>query len=200
MFAGKVPLLQRCKLPLVGVGKHLCGAATGESSCWLLWSEVCRPVRETFTHNPLKHQKKQQVDVRRGASVSDFRSGSTLFAGTSRIPRRDWTDPQMSHEPTHRSCSSWSGSGPGCGAVLPPSLRMASLRWSAVLCSARTRSRRVFSILSDVQLGHVWTQRKQTGRNRRARRTGSRRGDGFCEPVNVTHTGKFVDLFIDSAW
>lgn len=32
IFAGKVPALQHCKLPLVGVGKHLCGAATGESS------------------------------------------------------------------------------------------------------------------------------------------------------------------------
>lgn len=31
MYAGKVPALQHCKLPLVGVGKHLCGAATGES-------------------------------------------------------------------------------------------------------------------------------------------------------------------------
>lgn len=172
MFAGKVPLLQRCQLPLVGVGKHLCGAATGASSCWLLIQRSAEP-----SPNPLKY----------GAPVSDFRSGSTLFAGTSRVPRRDWTEPQMSREGAHRSCSSWSGSGPGRGAVLPPSLPMAPLRWAAVLRSARTRSRRVLSVLSDVQLGHVWTQRRQRGRDRRARRTGSGRGHGTCEPVNVPH-------------
>lgn len=32
MLSGKVPLLCEKKLPLVGVGKHLCGAATGENS------------------------------------------------------------------------------------------------------------------------------------------------------------------------
>lgn len=31
MSAGQVPALRRHPLPLVGVGKHLCGAATGES-------------------------------------------------------------------------------------------------------------------------------------------------------------------------
>ncbi|CAF92856.1 unnamed protein product, partial [Tetraodon nigroviridis] len=121
----KVPALRRCELPLVGVGKHLCGAATGE-----FLDPLGEPSLIVF---PNKTTKGCALCWGRGRWAG-CRSGSTLFAGNDRTQRRDGADPQERGQRGAGTRSwSWSGPGPGGGAVLPPSLPVAPLRWSAVL-------------------------------------------------------------------
>lgn len=72
MSPGKVPVLQRGQLPLVGVGKHLCGAATGES--WVSCS------------SPMNKETSVTFDLCWGRG---FRSGATLSAGHGGTQRRD---------------------------------------------------------------------------------------------------------------
>lgn len=36
----KVPILEKKKLPVVGIGKHLCGAATGMSSLCVNYTKL----------------------------------------------------------------------------------------------------------------------------------------------------------------
>ncbi|XP_061152444.1 tRNA:m(4)X modification enzyme TRM13 homolog isoform X3 [Syngnathus typhle] len=98
-------------LPLVAVGKHLCGAAT---------------------------------------AMFPFRPGSPLS-----LPKTvgAGSRPALEMRPGDER-SQW-GCGPGAGAVLPPPLRVASLRGTALLLRSGFGARRIFGILPHVQLGHM---------------------------------------------
>lgn len=139
------------------------------------------------------------IQVCGGVSVFHLRSGSTMFAGNARTQKRDWTSLETTQNLRTSwfwiTPSPWPATGLSRGTVLPPSLRVASLRWPRVLPSTRTWSSRIFSVLSDVELGHVWTPTDQTGAcgpgwEQSDRKWGGMRsseGDQVCELINICH-------------
>ncbi|KAL2089291.1 hypothetical protein ACEWY4_013979 [Coilia grayii] len=130
----KVPLLQEKRLPVVGVGKHLCGSATDLALRCLL-------ERSSWSEDKDEEDSKDNVDdelplrkTERGEGQAVAEWGGDWCAGVTVATVGDWC--------VHRP-------------VLSSPLRLAALRGAELLPGAGLRGGRVPSFPAHVELGHV---------------------------------------------